>query len=211
MATVDTFKSRVYRMLNDEDEAGYTDALIVDSIQAAQVAILPWMPKLAKDTLSSGNTVLSLPTDFYAVEAVVVQSTGELLPQAVFAPGNTHGENIAATNDWIEYPTGSITFSKELDEDYDLYYLASYTEITTSTAGTFELEPPEQAEAGMLFYATAYAMLPSAVSTAEIRQFGTRVDSGNPEHNPLRDSANYLFKLFREEMNRHPKHQRAQR
>jgi len=175
------------------------------------LAILPWMPKTAKTSLTAGDTVYALPDDFYAVEAVVIQSTGEIVPQAMFAPGSFHGANISGNNDWIEYPAGSLSFSKELPGDYDLYYLAVWTPLGDTPDEDLTLEPPNASMTGMAFYSAAYALQPQAVNTAEVRQFNTRVDSGNPEHNPLQDAALYLLKLFQNEMNRHPKHQRAQR
>lgn len=211
MATFGELKSRILRLLGDPSGEGYSQELLMDAVQAAQLAILPWMPKTAVTSLAAGDTVYTLPADFYAVETVVVTSTGECLPAAMFSPGQYHGAYISGTNDWIEYPAGSLTFSKELPEAYDLYYLATWTELTESTDNAYTLEVPPQAIVGMVFYGAAYALQPIAVGTAEIRQFGTRVDSGNPEHNPLQKSSLHLLNLFQNEMNRHPKHQKAQR
>lgn len=211
MATFGELKNRILRMLGDPNGEGYSDELLLDAVQAAQLAILPWMPNPSTTEFAAGSTVYELPDDFYAVEAVVVHSTGEILPQAIFAPGNYHGANISGTNDWIEYPAGSITFSKELGGVYDLYYLATWTELDEHTVDSFVLSAPAQSIVGMVLYGAAYALQPQAIGTAEVRQFATRVDSGNPEHNPLQDSATYLLKLFVNEMNRHPKYQRSQR
>lgn len=211
MTTFSELKGRVLRLLGDPLGEGYSNELITDAIDAAQLAILPWMPKTAKTSLTAGNDVYALPTDFYAVEAVVIQQTGEIVPQAIFAPGNFHGDNISGNNDWIEYPAGSLTFSKELPGDYDLYYLAVWTPLDTDVDDDYVLEPPNASMTGLALYSAAYALQPQAVNTAEVRQFNTRVDSGNPEHNPLQDAALYLLKLFQNEMNRHPKYQRAQR
>jgi len=211
MATFGELKGRILRLVGDPEQDAYSDDLLRDAIQAAQLAILPWIPKTATSEFAAGSTEYVLPTGLYAIEAVVVRSTGEMLAAAVFAPGNYRGENISATNDWLEYPAGSVTFSKELDEPYDLYYLAQWTDITENTQDNDALEPPDYCSTGMVLYGGAYVLQPSAVNAAEVRQFNTRVDSGNPEHNPMQDAATYLLKLFTNEMNRHPKHQRAQR
>lgn len=213
MATYAELKNRILRLLGDAEGDGYSDELILDAINAAQVAVLPWTPKTAKSTITpvANQFVYTLPTDLYVIEAVADTSTGEMLPQAVLAPGNHIGEKIGGTNDWIEYPTGSLAFSKVPASAYDLYYLATWTVLTESTDESFVLEPPAQSIVGMALYGAAYALQPSAIGTAEVRQFNTRIDSGNPEHNPLQESATYLLKMFVNEMNRHPKHQRAQR
>jgi hypothetical protein len=211
MTTFGELKGQILRLLGDPDSEGYSPELLIDAVQAAQIAILPWMPKTASVQLASGDTEYALPNGFYAVEAVIVDSTGEVLPQAIFAPGNYFGAKISGTNDWIEFPAGYISFSKELPETYTLYYLATWAELDDTTTEEYELEVPIQATVGMCLYGAAYALQPQAVGTAAIRQFATKVDSGNPEHNPLQQSATYLLKLFVNEMNRHPKYQRSQR
>jgi len=211
MATYEELQLRVYQLLGDELQQGTSEELYLDAIQAAHDAILPWIPKTATDTVDKGSGVYTLPTDCYTVEAVVVDSTGEILPNALLSPGTYRGANISGTNDWIEYPYGSLSFSKERGETYTLFYLATWTKPDESTQPTDPIEPPDHAVIGMALYAAAYAMLPQSVGSSEIRQFNQRIDSGNPEHNPLQKSATFFLSLFRDEMNRHPKYHRAQK
>lgn len=214
MTTVSQLRSRIGRMINDPTLSGYEDGLFYDAISAAFDAILPWAPKEATANITgTGVSSYQLPEDFYQAESCEVVLTGELLPESIIIPGHYRGDTIANTNDWIVYPHGYISFSKALgaNESYLLYYLAHWTKPIDSTNLLDTIEPPEYAHNGILLYATAYMILPSAISASEVRQFNTKVDSGHPEHNPMQASATYLLKMFIDEMNRHPKHQKAQR
>ena len=213
MATVSEIQARVGRMLGDETLSGYDTNLIYDALAAALDAIMPWVPKTAVHTITGdGSDSYTMPEDIYQVESVVIEDTGEILPQAVFVPGYYIGDEISGNNDWIEYPYGYIKFSKALTagEIYTMYYLAHWTKPTSDSVDD-DIEPPEYTHTGLVLYATAYMILPNAISAAEVRQFNTKVDSGNPEHNPMQVSANYLLRLFIDEMNRHPKYQKAQK
>jgi len=160
----------------------------------------------------SGGASYALPDDLYQIEACVDDDTGKILPSAQLIPGRTHGENISGDNDWLEFPNGYITFSKDISvgETYTLYYLAHWDKPATNGLND-TIEPPEYTHLGLLLYSSAYMLFPNAISASEVRQFNTKVDSGNPEHNPMQESATYLLKLFNDEMNRHPRHQKAQR
>ena len=208
-------RDRIYRLVGDPAEEGYSPEIVIDGIVAAHDAILPWVPKTGQDSFTGDGsaTAFAVPSDVYALEAIIVDSTGETIPPAIFSPGNYWGSTTVNSNDWIEYPSGYVTFSKAIASNatYSVFYAARWGVPDLTSQDTFVLEPPDYVMVGMAYYAAAYAILPSAVSVSEIRQFGTRVDSGNPEHNPMQRASEYLLKLFAAEMNRHPKHQRPQR
>lgn len=213
MTTVGELRLRILRLLGDIEGAGYSDELIVDAIGASFHAILPWRPKTASITLTGdGDTVtFALPDDLYEIEAVIDDESGEVLPRSVLSPGQKVGQYSTNVNQWIEYPYGSITLAKALNtnETYTLMYLAYWNKPDTATSLDEQIEPPDIVLTGLTLYASAYAILPTAIGVAEIRPFNTRIDSGNPEHNPMQKTAIYLLDLFAKEMNRHPKHQKA--
>jgi hypothetical protein len=215
MTTLGELQGKILRLLDDAEGVSYSDDSQLDAIQAAHIAILPWQPKPSVSLLSGDGSVtaFTVPTDYYEAQAIIVQATGEILPSAVFQPGSYHGTGVDSTNDWIEYPSGSITFSKVLgsSEVYELWYSAYWTAPTDMDDEEFELEVPESVITGMSYFSSAYLLTPGAIGAAEIRQFNIRVDSGNPEHNPVRDATTYLTNLFIQEMNRLPKFQRMQR
>jgi hypothetical protein len=198
---------RILQLLEDPEGESTTEELLRDAVTAALDAVLPWVPKLSTDTLTSGNTVYTLPTDFVSVEAVVNDS-GEVLPKASLSVGEILAD--VSDNAWLLYPSGSITFSNELSNDYTLYYIAHWTYPTDDVDDDTVLDAPVSLQNGLTLFATAYAILPDAITIGEIRSFNTNVDSGNPEHNPRQKAVDFLLALFRNEMNNLPnKYQRV--
>lgn len=213
MAVLEDLTARVLRLLGAVDTDTYDPALLIDGINAGLEAILPWTPNTATYQLTGdgSQTVFALPTDLYDLEAVVVNETGEILHRANLTPGAIHGENISGTNDWLLYPNDQITFSKAIPNNnlYDLFYLAYWEELDITDPGETTVAIPRSSELGVVLYAAAYTIWPAAVGAAEYGTFKNRVDSGNPEHNPMQKAANYLLGLFQQEMNRHPRYQKA--
>ena len=113
MATLSELRARILRLLDDPEGAGYSDDLLLNAISAALDAILPWAPKTSISSITGDGTTKAfpLPTDLYEIEALVDESTGEVLPRSVLAPGLLLGVNSRNNNDWLEYPSGSISFA----------------------------------------------------------------------------------------------------
>lgn len=213
MTTLTVLRNRVLRLLSDPNGDTYDDALLLDSINSAFDAILPWVPKASKSTITgTGATSYALPTDLYELQSVEDTSSGLIIPQAVLAPGQYRDDGLAAgDNDWILYPNGYITFSKALgtDDIFTVFYHAFWPRLDSNTISTNELETPSFVETGLALYASAYALLPDAIGIASLRNWNTRQDSGQPEHNPIQKTTIYLLDLFIKEMNRQPKILRA--
>lgn len=208
MATFGQLQERVLRLLDEvAGTTTYPDELVLDAIQAAFDEILPWIPKKAIASLSTSGATQSLPVDFYAAEAVL-DDNGDTLPRVRLLEGEYFGSSME-TNGWLLFPSGSITFSETPSAAYTLYYLAHWTKPDTSTNDDDELEIPDYAVVPVSFYAAAYCVIPDAVSITEVTQWKTRVDSGNPEHNPRQQSIMFLMKLFKDSLQRVPKYARV--
>jgi hypothetical protein len=207
-------KNRIRRLLDDDlAEPGYGEELVREGLSSAFDAILPWLPKTASTDFTGDAvaTAFALPADFYDVEAVVADD-GIVLQRATLHVGAYFGASISApNNDWLLQPNGYITFAKALTESqvYKLYYLASWKKFDETATDEDVMEPPDIALTGIALYAAAYILVPSATSITSVRQFGTKVDSGNPEHNPVQKAVSYLLSMFTQEMNRHPRHAKA--
>jgi hypothetical protein len=213
MATLGELRGKILRILDDPSGGGYSDELLYDAIEASYVAILPWIPKPEKDITSivgdGSTTEFTLPDDLFEVQSLIVQETGEVLPRGILSPGSYHGDNIESTNDWILFPYGSISFSKPLNdgEIYELWYTATWAMPADMSDLDVALEVPQVATTGITYYASAYTLNPTAIGASELRQFGTKPDTGTPEHNPVRDAVNFLMNAFQREMNRLPEFQ----
>ena len=211
--TLEQFELKVVRLLGQtsiESIDGGQD-LVIDAVAAACDAILPWVPKVNTiDLIGDGSKIIfDLPVDLYEIQAVTDDS-GKIIPHSILIPGHYIGGS-AEDNDWLEYPDKQISFSMapESGEVFTVYYLAYWTKPDSGTPASTVLEPPDFSITGMSFFAAAYCLLPQAISSAEVRQFGTKVDSGTPEQNPLLRSVDYFLKLFSNEMSRYPKYTRA--
>jgi hypothetical protein len=204
MATYDFVQSRIYRLLNDPNGSTYSDELVYDGLLAAQEAILPWVPKKAVQTVTSGSDgyLLVLPSDLYMIQAIREVETGKFLLKGTMAPGTVRHDDYQTFLDWIDYPDGYVSFNYQVDEgsEYEVYYFAHWGIPSNASDITFVMEVPQYAHQGLVYYAGAHVLIPSAVNSATIRQFNLRVDSGDPEHNPLKVEADYLRSLFFTEM-----------
>jgi len=213
MTTLGELRASSLRLIGNPEGEGLDDGLIIDAIAAAHDAILPWSPKLRQTSFTGDATLktFAMPADFYTVEAVIMSETGEILAQAVFAPYSYYGDMITATNSWILLPSGQISFAKtpSTGQIIDLYYCASWTKPTANSQESDVLEPPDYLEYALALYTAAYILMPDSIGIAGIGSYKTRVDSGNPEHNPVEKAIAFLLNLFNQEMNRHPRHQKA--
>jgi hypothetical protein len=204
-------RDKILRMLDDPTGASTSDDLVKDAVHAGLDAIMPWCPNRSMVTIpstsgSSAGTDFMLPDDLYRIEGVY-SDEGVPIKPARLDPEVYRGVSQQA-NDWIEYPSGHLLFSEELDHDIVVYYLAYWPKPTVNSS---IVGVPSHLFTAICLYASAYCLIPGGVSSASIRQFAQRVDSGTPEDNPLATRVEKLLKLFEMEMNRHPAYMRATR
>lgn len=211
MTTLTELHAKIYRILNDPDEKTYELDMMNDGIHAGLDAIMPWVPMLSTTELiytsgSSAGTLFDLPDDLYDIEAVYSVS-GSPIPPALLSPTTYRGSQVTV-NDWLLFPRNQISFSLALTENVTVYYLAYWPKITVKTSN---VGVPSHIITALSFYAAAYCLIPEGISSAEIRQWNTKIDSGNPEHNPVAVRVNALLHLFDVEMRRHKAYTRAPR
>jgi hypothetical protein len=202
MTTYDEIHQRILRALNDASGKTYDDSLVYDGIVAAHDAILPWVPKQAMSILTTGSDGISiiLPSDLYEVMALFYPTAGVFIPRANLVAFTRRSQDYA--NDWIEYPSGQLTLSVEIDqsEELKLYYLAYWPAPANESDTSYVIQVPREAHQGMIYYACSHCLVPRAVNSASIRQFNQRVDSGNPEDNPLKAESEWMLNRFFQEM-----------
>lgn len=202
--TYSTLVSRVYRLLGDSNQNQFADDLIYDGILGSHQAILPWVPKFAVVTLSSGSSLsnLTLPSDCYQVDTLQEVDTGKFIPKSTLAPQTYRNVGDYADYDWVIYPSGYLNMSRELDEgeEFKLYYRAFWSMPTSESDLTFVIEVPQHAHAGMLYWAVSHVLLSKAQQASNLGQFRTRVDSGTPEDNPWDLLSDVFLKRFYQEM-----------
>jgi hypothetical protein len=154
------------------------------------------------------------------IEAVMDTYTGIVLERAIPQAGmklpRSYDVSIDGQYRWMEYPRGHINFgitptSVTLDgstaeRTFRVFYQTRWPKPDDAEDMDFVFTFPQSALAGVLYWAAAHCLVPFSNVSAQIRQFNTRVDSGNPEDNVLEKSAKFLRGLFLDEMNRQPKY-----
>lgn len=208
--TFGEFKALVALSLSDPTYDLYSEELIYRATLGAINAVMPYCPKPKVETITGDGLLDSfeLPSDIYKLEAIQDVSAGLFLDRAILAPGQARNANNRSPINWLEYPRGYMYFSRipELSAVYRVYYQTYYNVPSSSSDDSFVFETPKSAMFGMLYWAMAHCIVPGSISSAQIRQFNTRLDSGTPVDNVLEASARFCRALFIDEMNRQPKY-----
>lgn len=198
--TVLQLKGKIIRMLADEILAdssplagSQTDAsLLLDAIHAAldAISIRIWKPSVF--AIEEVGDKFELPTDLIEIEAVRMVTTGAILPRAPFRAGEFLGA--IQDNSWMTYPRGYISFLNDLDASGAIiYYSASWTK----PAGDNDvIEAPDTCIAALTLFAASHCLLSRAAGSGDVRQYATKVDSGNPTDNPILDLSHAFLKRF---------------
>jgi hypothetical protein len=151
--------------------------------------------------VSDGNPI-ELPEDYAKVQAVWWEGHKSLtqIPLGESLDFYSHQVNTAS------YPLGYVVGGGQLwltrapVQPWTLFYLAHYP------APIGEDSPillPRWGVQACTFYAASMAAARESFSTADLRQYATRMDSGNPEHNPLEKTARFLMEQYRNLMSAH--------
>jgi hypothetical protein len=199
--------------LNDSDMAVYTEEIVYDGLLAANIAILPWVAKTAETIFTSGSngdSYFLLPDDLYDVESVFLVEEGLFIPRATMAAYTSRG-SLSAQNDWIISPRGYLSLSTAIDagNTVKIHYIKYWGFAVDASNSDFVLETPPVAHQGMVYYAAAHAVMPSATDMSTLGGFKTRIDSGNPLQNPMLQLSDAFRRLFYEEMKLLPPFLRA--
>jgi hypothetical protein len=217
MASLGDVVNQVRRLLGDPggDAPLYPDELISDGVLEALKTILPWVAKESAAAYTGDGSTFeyALPSDCAEVDAVWSGAQGAFLPRAGFFPGAawSYGEGSALDeNAWLDYPAGRLILAAPPANGkvIQVFYSAYWPEPADLTD---TLAAPEYALPGIKYYAAAYALAPKAVSSANVRQFNTKVDSGTPVQNPMADMVKFFLARFEAEMGRCPMRPKGQK
>ncbi len=206
------FSLKVLRLISDPNFEIYSEETIHDAVCSAHDAILPWMPCYGELELTAGSdgANFALPENIYDLQAVQDVSTGKFIYKATIAAGTVRG-NTQADNDWIESPKGNLSLSIPITETYKLklYYLSYWPKPPLPSSSSFVITVPPVAHQGMIYYAASVALTSVIVDTATLGPFKSRVDSGTPQHNPMKDVSDWFRALWLQEMKLMPPYQKA--
>lgn len=188
---------------------GQTSAsILLSSVEAALDAIASriWKPSVFE--VEGGVSSFDLPEDLIDIEGVKDLTTGELLPQIALQVG------AAYRNGWLLYPAKKITFANPLGlSGASIYYSAVWAKPRVDAyvleIDDVPLDAPIALTTAITFYATSYCLIERANEAAVLRQYNTKVDSGTPIDNPLKEMSDTLLQRFDIEMKRFPQKQKG--
>ena len=215
-ATLAEIKEKVIRVLADEVMTGeygeplsgaiFSADLLLDAICAALNAITVRVWKSEIVTIDGGVTEYEMPGDLLGIEGVYDLATGLFLPQMCLK-ANMNTIIGIERNAWTNYPEGMLTFVNELDGDgATLYYSATWTKPEEDNN---LLDPPESTTTAIILYAASYCLLNQASGSANIRQYATKIDAGQPTDIPAKDMSDFFLRRFNLELQGLPTRQKG--
>lgn len=108
---------------------------------------------------------------------------------------------------YYELPTGTLNLirSPAIDDLVTVQYFAYYPHPVSDSDLMLS---PTWATSALAFRIAAYGHASKASKTANIRQWGQKPDTGNPEDNPLMDQSRYYFIQWEKELYNAPRQER---
>lgn len=199
MTTVADLKNEIIRHLGDEVDpdvspvagTGFTHEVLLAGIRASLIALTVrlWKPAvLTIDADEEGISSVAVPSDLISVESIYDKTNSVFLPRLIFTPGKPLIDD--EQNAWIDYPHGYITFLSKITLGGSIYYSSHWS---VPTDDDDEIDAPVVAMNYLSLYATSHIFLGTASAQAEIRQFATKVDSGNPIMLPAKELSTYFL------------------
>jgi hypothetical protein len=184
-----------------------SELLLFDAVTAALAAVSTRCWKHSTFNVEGGVSSAVLPDELIEVEAVRDLETGLFLPSIPLKISQVFSDG------WTVYPQGSITFNKQLsDKGAQVFYSAVWdtpVEDVYFNIDTFEHDFPLILLTPIKFYSAFYCLFNRGVQSAILRQYNTKVDSGDPLDNPILTAAEKAHAQFEIELKRIPASQKG--
>lgn len=196
-----SLKTIIGRKVNDPSATKYAASLL-DNANAALRLLATTHTGLASvsDYTGDGETT-QFPLPGNCVERRVhgVYDTvyDVWLTKVTFFPGNPLDEG------FYVWPNGYVNFSPAIPSAsvFRMHYVAYYPEIVDDSS---VIAVPDWAIEAITMYAAGRTLEDYASQMAVLGQFRTRVDSGNPEDQPILQLSKRYIEQFYELVNQHP-------
>jgi len=212
-------RSNIFRDTVVDDETGeyrYTDAQIIIALEWALDLFALHTADAATASLTLNGRVYSLPVDIYdgtpIDQCITVKMIGtDLKVKEVIDPVKyTIGMDSIFGRGFYTFPERTLnltfdpSFSGTLSIDYYKYWFAPQVGIDVLTI-------PKWAVSAVSYLTGAYVISSYALTSASIRQYNTKNDSGNPEQNPIKEQQKWWINTYEELLAKHePQHRHNQ-
>jgi hypothetical protein len=191
------------RMLGDPTAVTWSDDLRLDAYNHALAAFAAHTAKASGYTVTGDGVMTSItlpdsvvdPSAVFLLDVDADEWWEDLgFSQSVkYELARTRGSDDRTYYEWPErtLQLGRVLENGETVKVHTYFY---WDEVSDDAD---EILVPRWAREALLHYAAAYCMSPSVASAANIGQFDTKLDAGNPEHNPFERRIEGFLRRYR--------------
>lgn len=194
---------------SDDDMRDYANAALTDlSVHTAQ-------KKIWETVLETPSTVVELPGDILELGPVSIQVQGlywQFLTPVTWKPGETLPTPYTfslSVNGYYEWPEGTVNFLYLIPAGQKLrfQYFAYWAEIEADD----DVIPFRERwlEEALYWNVLSRAVTKTAIQAANLRQYNIKVDSGEPEDNPMLKMSHYFYRKYLEVLADNPSNAKA--
>lgn len=152
--------------------------------------------------VSDGNPI-ELPEDCIKTLAVWWEGRKSLKRISIEEDGvDFYSDQVSASSFPLGYfvESGKLYLTRIPTQPWTLFYLAYFPKLTGDDS---PILLPAWGVQACTFYSAAMAAIRESFGTAELRQYATKQDAGNPEHNPLEKTARFLMDQYLNLIHKH--------
>lgn len=197
MKTWAAFKYEIGRIVNDPQLTKFPDDMLACVNDALRMLASTHTGVASVYTIVGDGATASFPipnnavssSDISRIRGVYDETNEVWLKEADMYPGSKAKEG------WLVWPDGTLRLKPVPDsgDELTVHYVAYYDEVVND-ASTINI-PGWSFEAVKLYTAGRVIQSPTSQLTL-LANFRTKVDSGNPEHNPLLQLSKYYIQQF---------------
>ena len=198
-----TLKLQIGRKVNDPTATKYEDSILDNANDALRLFATIHTGVASVSTITGDGETTQFPLPENCVDSGenqvigVYNSDDDLwLAEVRFLP------NEELKTGYYLWPQGYINFNPYISdgEEYDVHYIAYYNVIDGDDS---TIDVPQWAIEAIKLYAAGRTLEDAASKMALLGQFRTKVDSGNPEHQPILRLAEGYIKQFWDIIDQH--------
>lgn len=211
-------KAKITRALDDTARAEtetptWSNDELLDYINYALVAFADHtaQAKTYEYKATAAVSTVVLPEDFLKIGPVWFPNR-RLIKPIRLEPGLLFSSTTVTTSSlpigFYEWPEGTLNLTRELGggETLTVYYWAHWDEVVGDDS---LLSVPVWAREALHWYCLSRAMAKPGIQAAQLGQWKTRRDLGEPESNPAKAFAKYCEEKYEEVLSRHPSQDRS--
>lgn len=213
-------KNRCLRMLQDttrDESASWSDAEMLDYVNAAltDFASHTARKKIWEKVLEKPSLTIELPDDVLELGPVSIQVQGlywQFLTPCMWKPGDTLPTPYTfslSVNGYYEWPESVLNFIYLIPAGQRLrfQYYAYWDEVENEEdVIPFRNRWPEEA---IYWNILSRAVMKTAIQAANLRQYNIKVDSGEPEDNPMLKMSHQFYRKYLEILADNPNNDRS--